>query len=252
MASFKKPSTNVTQYVDKPGWFHLAVTRVEDQPIYNGEMKDQVNVSVVVLGGTDVSQVKRELTMRLNNPNEGQKDGGEFCARVQTRLAVACDILAIITNESGERQYCEINNVPEGADMEIDWVGQEHRDNPEAVAPWIVGKQFVAKLHEEEYNGKKSIKPDGAHFYHVSDPDVAHVPLNAEALKLGNYKVPPRTVGNNAAPAAPADKPADKPAASGAKGAAAAAPAKSSPSKPAGKPATNGAKPVAAGAYDDL
>lgn len=251
---FKKPSTTVTSYIDKPGWFHVAVTRVEENPVYDGQMKDQVNVSLAVLNGTEPTQIKRETTVRLPNPNEGQKDGGEFCARVQCRVAAACDIMAIITNAEGQRQYCPINEVPEDADMEIDWVGQDHREDPENVPAWIVGKQLVVKLHEEEYQGKKSIKMDGAHAYHVEDPDVAHVPKDAASLKLGGYKlVAPPKAGAAGAPTPPpanaasgAEKPAGKPASGGTAKPAAA-------SKPSGgKPAANGAKPVAAGAYDDL
>lgn len=248
---FKKPNTSVTQYVEKPGWYHVAVTRVEENPVYDGQVKDQVNIGLSILGGTEPSQVKRETTVRLNNPNEGQKDGGDFCARVQCRVAAACDIYAIITNENGERQYCAINEVPDDVEMEIDWAGQEHRENPDSVQPWIIGKQLIVKLHEEEYQGKKSIKLDGAHAYHVTDPDVAHVPKNHDALKLGGYKVAPPP-SDKPAPAKGAEKPpAEKPAASGAK-TVANAPAKTSPAKPAGKAPVNGAKPAAAGAYDDL
>lgn len=253
---FKKPNTSVTQYVEKPGWFHVAVTRADENPVFDGEVKDRVDIGIVVLAGTEPSQVKRETKLGLNNPNEGNKDGGEFLSRVQCRFAASCDIMAIITNENGERQYCPVNEVPEGADMEIDWVGQEHRENPDAVQPWIVGKQLIVKLHEETFtnrNGQtqKSIKLDGAHAYHVTDPDVAHVPKNHDALKLGGYKVAPPP-SDKPAPAKGADKPpAEKPAAAGAK-TVANAPAKTSPAKPAGKAPANGAKPAAAGAYDDL
>ncbi len=249
MAGFKKPNTTVTNYVDKPGWFHVAVTNVVENPVYDGVMKDQVNVGLAVLAGTDPSQVKREITVRLNNPNEGQKDGGEFCAKVQCRAAIAMDAMAIITDASGQRVYCPVDKVPDDAEMELDFLGPDHRQDPDNHSPWTVGKQLVVKLHEEEYQGKKSIKLDGAHLYHVSDPDVRDVPKDLAAIKIGGYTV--------AAPSAPSAPAAPAKNGNGAAGAKNTAPAGKAPAGGAGggggaasKPAP--AKSAAAGSFDNL
>lgn len=233
---FKKPNTTVTSYIDKPGWFHVVATHREINPVVDNTVKDQINVTVSVLGGTDASQVKRISTLRLQNPNEGHKDGGEFAAAVQCRLAIACDVPVIIVNEAGERVYCPIADVPEGVDMDIDWVG------PEGGPDFLIGKQFIIKMHEEEYQGKKSIKLDGRHIYHVTDEMVKDVPKDAASLKAGGYKV-------EAPKAAPAKEPAK---ANGNGNGSTTKPATSSSSAAAAKPAPVKPAAVGAGAYDDL
>lgn len=242
---FKKPNTTVTNYVEKPGWFHCVVTAINPEPIHDGAIKDRVDIGIAVLGGTDPSQVKREMTIRLNNPNEGQKDGGEFCAKVQCRAAIALGAQAIITDASGQRVYCEVDKVPDDAEMELDWLGPDHRQEPDAHAPWVQGRQMVVKLHEEEYQGKKSIKLDGAHLYHVSDPDVRDVPKDAAALKIGGYKVESPNAPANPAPAKNGN---------GAAGAKSTAPAGKAGAAPAGgamKPAPAKTS-AAAGSFDNL
>lgn len=248
---FKKPNTAVAQYVDRPGWFHCVVTSIEENPVVDGAVKDQVNIGLAVLGGTDPSQVKKQIMLRLQNPNDGHKDGGEFAAKVQCRMVRATDIFAIATNTQGERQYFKIDDVPDDSEIELDWLGSEHRENPNDVSPWIIGKQLVVKLHEEEYQGKKNIKLDGANIYHVTDEEVRDIPKDAAALKAGGYKVQAPAPKTEAPPAGAAkgattpEKPAANPGSS--------TKASGGASKPtAAPPAKNGAKPVAAGAYDDL
>jgi len=233
MAAFKKPNTDVKNYLEKPGQYHCAVTHIEENPIYEGVMKDQVNIGVVVLAGTEPSQVRREMTLKLSNPNEGNKDGGEFLARVQCRAAAAMGAMAIITNPDGSRVYSKIEDVPDDAEMEIDWVGNAHRDDPQNVSPWVVGKQFILKTKEEEYQGRKSIKHDGAHIYFVENTKVASVPKDAAALKQGGYKLVSAQPAAPVAPTGAAGGPKGKPAAT--------------TKAPAPKPAA-----AAAGAYDDL
>ncbi len=263
---FKKPTdTTVKSYVDKPGQYHVMVVHIEENPVHDNQVKDQVNFGIAVLGGTDPSQVRKELLIRLQNPNEGQKDGGEFCAKVQWRTAQALDIPAIITLEDGSRQYCKLQDVPDGAEIELDWLGQEHRDDPDNVSPWAIGRQMIVKLQEEEYQGKKSIKLSGAHVYHVTDPDVAEVPKDFKALELSGYKVN-KPAAANAATAKPAasgatgtakpdaKKPGGPGAVAGAAGAKNAAPVGNGGTKTPGGPgaAVGKAAPVAASNYDDL
>lgn len=161
MATYKKPSSlAVTQYLDKPGQFHFYVNKVDDQPQkQDGTVMDGIRLDLVCHGGTDLTQVKKVFSPLLFNPSESHRDGGEFATKVHLRLADACGLLPKL-----------------GADVEevdIDWSK-------------AAGKQIIAfvKFGKKKEGEEPRLEIDGAHIYHVDDPEAAHVPTNKAVLSL--------------------------------------------------------------------
>lgn len=193
MATYKKPaSMETSSFLDKEGQFHFLVNNIDEQPISkkDNSAMDGIKVELSCIGGNEPSQVKRLFDPILFNPSEAHRDGGEFATRIHLRLADAC---------------CLLGKANAGDDVEIDWSKAK-------------GSQIVAFVKlETGKDGKARLGIDGAHIYHVDDPEVAHVPKNEAMLKL-----------------LPADRRRAKPAA--AKAAAAAKPAatgKPAPTTPA-------------------
>lgn len=273
---FKKPSLNVASFVDKPGWYHVIVTSAKDGVQNQGSAYTKLQIQTMVLAsnaGND--QVKRHLRIELTNPDAGMKDGGEFSFQTQCRLAVATDCFAVIANEAGELQYANVADVPEGQEIErLEFFGPEHEADPENVAPNIVSKQLIVKVKERKWeSGDKkgvSYELDGAHIYHVEDPEVAAMPKDGKAIAQGGYKLVQAPAsgnmaasgGNGAAngaakPASPAKptspaNPANPGTSAKANGMA------NKPTSPAGasagaaKPGPAAGKPVAASNFDEL
>lgn len=156
---FTMPSdTSVGNFMDRPGQFHFAVSHAEDGPVFNGSIADAVVLDLTCLAGTEPSQARKTVKLFLNNPNLSHKDGGEFCAKVQARAAIALGLLDPKT--------------PAGQEVVIDWSK-------------AAGRQCVAKLiAEKDSKGKDRLNLDGARIWAVDDPDVAHVPMCAASLKL--------------------------------------------------------------------
>jgi len=158
-------NTDASNFLDQAGQYHFVITAIDESPTdRNDKMVDAIELSLTVLSGTDSGQKKKKLSgqgTRLTNPNEGHRDGGEFCARIQARLALAVGILP---------------DAKPGEMVDIDWQA-------------AIGQQIVAFVKEDHYkdsndNPRISYKIDGAHIYGVGDPDVAHVPKDEAALKL--------------------------------------------------------------------
>lgn len=150
-------STEVSSFLDKPGWFHFAIVSIDEQPVSKkNELMDAIRPSLTVLNGTDASQVKRTTAQLLNNPSEAHSDGGEFAARVQARFAKACGILPAA--KPGEM-------------VEIDWQR-------------AIGMQVVALIKMDKGDKGEFPKIDGAHIYSLDDADCAHVPLAEAAVNL--------------------------------------------------------------------
>jgi len=158
MATYKKPaSMAVSTFLDKPGWFHFLVNLIDEQPTKrDGGAIDGIRVECTCLGGTEASQEKRSFDPVLFNPSENHKDGGEFATRVHLRLADAC---CFPLPAAGE-------------EVDIDWSKAK-------------GSQIVAlvKLSKGQ-DGKERLEIDGAHIYHVDDPDVKEIPKNQKMLAL--------------------------------------------------------------------
>lgn len=203
MATMKRPAnTEASSFLEKEGQYHCLVNVVDEQPTKkSGELMDGIRFTLSVLAGTDASQVKRTFDPLLFNPSESHRDGGEFANKVQWRMADACNLIP-----------------PNGAaEVEIDW---QKAKSAQVVVYVSFGK---AKDGKEPMLGI-----DGAHIYHVDDPEVAHVPKSEPHLKLlpagARRKAP--SAAATAKSAAPA---ANKPAATG---------------KPAPVPPTTTAAPV--------
>ena len=186
MATYKKPaSMAVSSFLDKPGWYHFLVNLVDEQPTKkDGGALDGIRLEMTVQGGTEASQEKRTFDPVLFNPSENHKDGGEFATRVHLRLADAC-------------------NFPlpgPGEDVEIDWSKAR-------------GNQIVACIKLSKGNdNKERLEIDGAHIYHVDDPEVAAIPKNEKMLGLlpaAKRRVQPaanKQTGSQAANKQPAGK----------------------------------------------
>lgn len=212
--SYRQPtSMDVTSFMDKAGQFHFLVNKVDEEPTTkDGAALDGIRVELTCQGGIcrdnpkDDSQVKRPLNVLLFNPSESHRDGGEFATKVHLRLADAC---------------CLLPKADAGEEVDIDWSK-------------AAGRQIVAFVNfSKPKEGKEPmLQIDGAHIYHVDDPNVAHVPKNQAVLKLLPAALRRMTTDKN-------DARNQQPTA-GAKAA-------SNPAKSA-SPAANGKQPVGAGA----
>lgn len=159
MATYKKPaSMETSSFIDKEGQYHLLVNLVDEQPLSKDNAAlDGIGLEASCIGGNEPSQVKRTFRQTLFNPSENHRDGGEFATRVHLRLADACGLLG---------------NADADEEVEIDWSKAK-------------GAQIVVYLKTEIGKDKKErLQIDGAHIYHVDDPEVAHVPKNEQMLKL--------------------------------------------------------------------
>lgn len=247
---FKKPSLDVTGFVDKPGWYHVFITGAKDGIEAGSYTKLQLHTTVLAsTAGND--QVKRHLRLEITNPDLGQKDGGEFLFGLQCRLAVATGCFAVVTNEAGDLQYANVADVPEGQEIErLEFFGPEHEADPDNVAANIVGKQMMVKIKERnwEKDGKKgtAYELDGANIYHVEDPDAAAYPKDGAAIAQGGYKlVQAAASSGNAAANGNGTKPSPAKPAAAANGAAnPGTSAKATGNGNAAKPAANAASPA--------
>lgn len=159
MATYKKPASMETSgFLEKEGQYHFLVSNIDEQPLNKDNSPvDAIRVEMSCVGGTDASQVKRLFNQNLFNPAESHRDGGEFASRVHLRLADAC---------------CLMGKAEAGDEVEIDWSKAK-------------GAQIVAFCKiEKGKDGKDRLQIDGAHIYHVDDPEVAHVPKNEKMLAL--------------------------------------------------------------------
>lgn len=159
MATMKRPAnTEASSFLEKEGQYHCLVNVVDEQPTKkDGSLLDGNRFTLSILAGTEQSQVKRTFDPLLFNPNESHRDGGEFANKVQWRMADACNLIP-----------------PNGAaEVEIDW---QKAKSAQIVVFVSLGKPKDGK------DGMLGI--DGAHIYHVDDPEVAHVPKSEPHLKL--------------------------------------------------------------------
>lgn len=164
MANYDMPSDfSQSSYLDKGGQFHFMVTGVDEHPTSkNGDFIDGIKLTVAVLAGTDPSQERRNHSETIFNPSPTSKDGGNFARLKIGRLIRA---LGLLDKRTG--RPCEELR---GQAVEIDWQSAK-------------GKQFVATIEHQERD-PRYVQVAGAHFYKVTDPEVAEVPKNAKALQL--------------------------------------------------------------------
>ena len=158
MVTYEVPrdGLELTKYVDKPQQAHCLIMDIQESPTKpNGEVMNAIRVRGRILASTVADQVGAEFSELLFNPNMASKDGGAFAAKVHLRLARACGILPQATP---------------GAHVSIDWSQAR-------------GKQaFVTFAARTNNEGKEFVGFSGAHIYHVTDPEVATLPRDANAL----------------------------------------------------------------------
>lgn len=191
MASYDMPGDfNQSSFLDKEGQFHLMVTAVDEHPTSrSGDLIDGIKLTVAVLAGTDPSQERRNHSETIFNPSPTSKDGGNFARLKIGRLIRA---LGLLDKRTG--RPCEELR---GQAVEIDWQSAK-------------GKQFVATIEHQERD-PRYVQVAGAHFYKVTDPEVASVPKNAKALQLVAGAVQSQTLAAQAQ--APVSAPVQQPAA---------------------------------------
>lgn len=154
-------SYDVSSFLDKPGQYHVAVDRVEENPVSKGgKLLEGIRIHFQVLGGTDPSQAKRTHNEVIFAPSLDAKDGGEFARKKLGRLIRALGLHDTKTGNLAEQ--CR--------SVQINW--EEAR-----------GRQMVVFIVPQE-DEAKYVQVQGAHFYKVDDPEVAHVPKCERSLKL--------------------------------------------------------------------
>jgi hypothetical protein len=156
MGTIRKPaSMAVSSFLDKPGQFHFLVNLADEQPAKKtGELIDGIRLELACLAGTDETQVKRTFDPILYNPSESNRDGGAFKNLIQARAADAC---------------CIMPDAAADTEVEVDWSKAK-------------GAQVIAYVIPSK--DPKFFEIDGAHIYHVDDPEVSHVPKNEAMLRL--------------------------------------------------------------------
>jgi hypothetical protein len=155
---------DMTQYLDKPGQFHVLIKEVDESPVnQSGEVMSAIRVRGKILAGTDPTQKDRDFSALLSNPNMSHKDGGAFAMKVHLRLARACQII------NGQL-------IP-GQQVNLDWSHAK-------------GKQCVIFFaYRKDNDGTERVQVNGAHFYRVDDAEVAAVPKDQAALRMMGVNV---------------------------------------------------------------
>lgn len=185
MANYDMPGDfSQSSFLDKEGQYHFMVTDVNEHPTSkNGDLIDGIKLTVAVLAGTDPSQERRNHSETIFNPSPTSRDGGNFARLKIGRLIRA---LGLLDKRTG--RPCEELR---GQAVEIDWQSAK-------------GKQFVATIEHQERD-PRYVQVSGAHFYKVTDSEVAAVPKNAKALQLvGGASVQSQPLAAQAAAPAPA------------------------------------------------
>lgn len=121
-------------------------------------------VTFQMICGTTPGQERTQLRERFFFPKPNQKDGGSFCRRRLTKLALAAGI---------------IRNADLGKRIQIDWADLE-------------GMQVVLKVKERKWTNDKgetgtAAELEGMHLYHPLDPRVGptglKVPLDRDMIQ---------------------------------------------------------------------
>ena len=158
--SYQVPADGLelSQFLDKPGTFHVLVLEVDENPVSgNGEVMHAIRLRGRVLAGTDPTQVGRTVSALLTNPNMNHKDGGAFATKVHLRLAKA---------------VAAISQAAPGQAVSVDW-------------SLAKGKQCVIEFAwNKGTDGVERVGVKGGGIYHVGDPEVASIPKDAAALAM--------------------------------------------------------------------
>lgn len=195
----------------EPGTYHVAVCGVNMEPTKkSGELVEAIRLDLQILDGTTPGQKGRKFWQDFKHPSPAHSDGGQFAAKMLSRLAYICGVGA-----AGRKL------------SEIDW-------------PAIEAAHFVAEVKHREYTTDKGeersiAEINGMRFWHVAELQVDDVPKNVETLELVDMGADP--FAKNGAEA-PKPKGAARPKANG------------KPTKAAGAPAAKEGSPPPAAKTD--
>jgi len=139
-----------------PGTFHFQVTAVQEE----GGNKGELIVDLEALAGTDATQAGKPHREYFTKPNSAQKKE----ARINTAKRMM--LLALATKLITEEEIAALKKQGKGPSIDF---------------TLAVGRQFVGKLMEEEYQGKKRCKM-GFDLWPIGHPKAAGVPLNEGML----------------------------------------------------------------------
>lgn len=148
-------------FLEKAGSYHFYVISVEEKPTVNGEIKNHIHLNCQVLAGTESSEIRHRINLRLNLPSAKHKDGGDFSNRVIFRMARALGLLPL--------------DIQPGQTVDDPiWVDSIHG-------------QFIADITLEESttsNGKMYARIDGVKIFHVDDEERIATPKCSIHLAL--------------------------------------------------------------------
>jgi hypothetical protein len=158
--SYQVPADGLelSQFLDKPGTFHVLVLEVDENPVNNnGEVMNAIRLRGRVLAGTEPTQIGRTVSSLMSNPNMSHKDGGAFATKVHLRLA---------------RAVGAISQAAPGQAVSVDWTLAK-------------GKQCVVQFGwNKGSDGVERVEVKGGGIYHVGDPEVASIPKDMAALAM--------------------------------------------------------------------
>lgn len=149
-------STEVGGFISEPGWYHLSIEGVNEEPTKaNGEMMDGFAVDVLALAASAESQVGKTKPITFFNPKLSSRDQGEFARKKIARLFLATGLMD--DSDKGKSKVFELT------DME--------------------GSQFITKMEWDD-DDHKYVGISFAEIYHVDDPIVKDVPKDKAALGM--------------------------------------------------------------------
>lgn len=164
---FEMPeSLETSNFLSADGWYHVMVTKVDTTPSKDdGSPVNGKKFSFRVLDGTDPSQKGCTHNELIGNVSMSHKDGGEFSRKVNARAAIAMNCL---------------QKTAQGK-VQVDW----NR---------ALGQTLVVKVVHDKEN-EKYLRIDGAHYYHITDDEVAKIPKDMALVHSGQQQpaqAPPR------------------------------------------------------------
>lgn len=146
--------------LEAEGEFHGYVKDVRsNMKPYSDDAMEGYSPVLQVLEGEHAG---KSISVRMLDGQPTHKDGGEFCAKVQSAFCVATNLLTPAQLNGGQVSY----------------------DDQNATNHQLI---FKIKKGKPAADGKQYLELDGLHLYHVDDPRAAAIPKNAAALQ----QIPP-------------------------------------------------------------
>ena len=145
------------------GTYHAVVAGPPKTDVMDKDhaLLDCMEIRFQIICGTTPGQERTSFAERFFYPKAQQKDGGSFCRRRLTKLALAAGLIS----------YADL-----GRKVAIDW-GQ------------IEGQQVVLKVKDRKWTSEKNgtsgtaAELDGISLFHPLDPRVASVPKDIDLIR---------------------------------------------------------------------